>query len=216
MVRTRGFVDLGIGSEDYRLREGTGSEDVLLLPVDTNTDVRRLVGKPVEVTGVVRLLRPKEYSRRVGDTDAIKDPGLPVLPPPDSQLPRVSLSFFSIADTTPLERPRADGEGRFVMSDATRGRSLHVVGQFRGANLFGDLPDLAGRDADAFVVKDGDDAVWVIGKPAAGKGFRLDPRLRGDTRFWLEVEGRLEACGQLTCLRARRIAMAARPAPSED
>jgi hypothetical protein len=123
---------------------------------------------------------------------------------------------MSIVDTTPLERPRADGEGRFVISDATRGRSLHVVGQFRGANLFGDLPDLPGRDDDAFVLKDGDDAVWVIGKPASGKGFHLDPRLRGDTRFWLEVEGRLEACGQLTCLRARRIAMAARPAQSED
>jgi len=215
MVRTQGFVDLGLGSEDYRLREGSGSEDVLLLPVETNTEVRRLVGKPVEVTGVVRLLRPKQYHKGV-DMDTIEDPGLPVLPPPDPRLPRVSISFTSIFDATPLEHPRADGEGRFVLSEATSRRSLRVVGQFRGANLFNDLPDLPGRDANAFVLKDGNDSVWVIGKAPAGKGFSLDTHLKGDTRFWLEVEGRLEACGEQTCLRARHIAMAARPASGED
>jgi hypothetical protein len=214
-VRTQGVLDLGLSEDDYRLREGHGAEDVLLLPVVADSDVRILLGQPVEVVGVVRQLRPKQYVRGV-DLDKLEDPELPVMPAPDSRLPRISISFTSIFDATPLSHPADDSGGPFALSEATRERTLRVVGQFRGANLFADLPDLAGRDADAFVLKQGENAVWVIGKPAAGKGFHLDPLLRGDTRFWLEVEGRLEACGQQTCLRARRIAMAARPAPSED
>ena len=65
------------------------------------------------------------------------------------------------------------------------------------------------------MLKDGDTAIWVVGKAAAGKGFRLDSRLRADSRFWLEVEGRLEACAGQTCLRARRLQLTARPASSE-
>jgi hypothetical protein len=65
------------------------------------------------------------------------------------------------------------------------------------------------------VLKDGDTAVWVVGKAAAGKGFRLDPLLQADSRFWLEVEGRLEPCTGQTCLRARRTHLTTRPAPAE-
>jgi len=212
MVRTQGFAQPGVGDEDFRLREGRSGEDLLLLPAVVGSNVPSLLGRPVEVTGVVRLLRPVGGAK----LDGIEDPELPPLPAPDSRLPRASLSFVSITDATPFERVGEEEHGRFTLNAASRGRSLRVVGQFRGANLFNDLPDLPGRDANAFVLKDGNDSVWVIGKAPAGKGFSLDTHLKGDTRFWLEVEGRLEACGEQTCLRARHIAMAARPASGED
>jgi hypothetical protein len=215
MVRTQGFFELGSAAEQYILHEGR--DTALLLPVTAGSEVEVLLGRRIEVTGVVRTIRPKQYLMGV-DLDKIEDPDLPVMPAPDSRLPKVTISFLTIFDATPLVHGKGDTAGSALQGllddPQARGRKVEVVGQFRGANLFGDLPELAVRDRDAFVLKDGDAAVWVIGKAASGKGFALDPRLEGDTRFWLEVEGRLEPCGEQTCLRARRIQMAARPAPA--
>jgi hypothetical protein len=217
MVRTQGSFEESLDRGDYRLREG--GEELLLLPVVAGSEVELLLGRRVEVVGVVRRIRPKEYRPDGRDMDTIEDPYLPVLPAPDIRQPGVSLSFLSIFDATPFTRRAGEGGGgalRTLLGDpGARGRSVRVVGQFRGANLFGDLPDLPVRGADAFVLKDGDAAVWVIGKAAEGKGFRLDPRLKGDSRFWLEVEGRLELCAGQSCLRARRVGLTAAPAVRE-
>jgi hypothetical protein len=214
MVRTRGVFDAELDRTDYRLREE--HDQVLLLSVAEGNEFEMLRGRSVDVVGVVRKIRPKQYVHGK-DLDIIEDPDLPVLPAPDAGLPAITLSFLSIFDATPLaHRPGTSGDlADLVHATGTAGRSVKVVGQFRGANLFGDLPDLPGRDAEAFVLKDGDTAVWVVGKAAAGKGFRLDPRLRGDSRFWLEVEGRLEPCAGQTCLRARHVLLAARPASEQ-
>jgi hypothetical protein len=216
MVRTQGLFEPGFDQGQYILRDE--HETLLLLPVVAGSEVEMLLGRRVEVRGVVRKIRPKEYLMGV-DADKVEDPELPVLPAPGVRLPRVSLSFLSIFDATPSARSTGDAgvgvlDGLLADPEARRG-SVRVVGQFRGANLFGDLKDLPGRDAGDFVLKDGDTAIWVIGKAAAGKGFRLDPRLEGDTRFWLEVEGRLEPCAGQTCLKAHRVQLAARPAPRE-
>ncbi len=210
MVRTRGLFEIGSDRGDYRLREER--DQLLLLPVVAGGEVDVLLGRSVDVVGVVRKIRPKQYVNMT-DLDKIEDPDLPVLPAPDPGLPSVTLSFLSMFDATPLARRPGGGTGLadLVRDPDSGGRSVKVVGQFRGANLFGDLPDLPGRDADAFVLKDGDTAIWVVGKAAAGKGFRLDPRLQSDSRFWLEVEGRLEPCAAKTCLRARRIQLTTRP-----
>ena len=211
MVKTRGFFEPGDDRGEYLLREER--DRLLLLPFAEGADIEILMHRSVDVVGVVRRIRPKQYINQE-DLDKIEDPDLPVLPPPDPALPRVTLTIVSIFDATPLAR-RSDGSGGLagLGQDAGAGaRPVKVVGQFRGANLFGDVPDLPGRDADAFVLKDGDTAIWVVGKAAAGKGFRLDPRLQADSRFWLEVEGRLEPCAAQTCLRARRVQLTARPA----
>jgi hypothetical protein len=217
MVRTQGSFEEGLDRGDYRLREA--GQELLLLPVVAGSEVELLLGRRVEVVGVVRRIRPKEYRPDGRDMDTIEDPYLPVLPAPDIRLPRLSLSFLSIFDATPFTRRAGEGGGgalRALLGDPSmRGRSVRVVGQFRGANLFGDLPDLPGRDSDAFVLKEGDAAVWVIGKAPKGKGFHLDPRLRGDSRFWLEVEGRLEPCAGQSCLRGRRVGLTVAPAVRE-
>ena len=214
MVRTRGLFEAGFERSDYRLREQ--HDQLLLLSVAEGNEFDMLLGRNVDVVGVVRKIRPKQYVNGT-DLDKIEDPDLPVLPPPGSGLPAVTLSFLSIFDATPLAHRPGGGDSLadLVHGPGSPGRSVKVVGQFRGANLFGDVPDLPGRDTDAFVLKDGDTAIWVVGKAAAGKGFRLDPRLRSDSRFWLEVEGRLEPCTGQTCLRARHIQLTTRPASDE-
>lgn len=214
MVRTQGYFEPGSDPGQYLLSDE--HETLLLLPVVARSEVGILLGLRVEVRGVVRQIRPKQYVHGV-DLDTLEDPELPVMPAPDTRLPRVTLSFLSIFDATPSAGRGDDARGGVLQSllddpGASRG-PVRVVGQFRGANLFGDLPELPGRDASDFVLKEGEAAIWVIGKAAAGKGFRLDPRLKGDTRFWLEVEGRLEPCAGQTCLKARRVQLAKRPVP---
>jgi hypothetical protein len=216
MVRTQGLFEPGLDLTQYVLSEG--HDRVLLLPVVAGSEVQMLLGRRVEVRGVVRKIRPKQYVMGE-DLDKIEDPELPVMPAPGLLVPRVTLSYFSISDATPLEHAQGGGgvlQG-LLQDPHAEGRKARVVGQFRGANLFGDLPDLPGREPDDFVLKEGDAAIWVIGKAAKGKGFHLDPRLRADTRFWLEVEGRLEPCaGNQVCLKARHVQMAKRPAPPAE
>jgi len=92
--------------------------------------------------------------------------------------------------------------------------TITVIGQFRGSNLFGDL-DAATAPKDAWVLKEGEHAVWVVGKPPKGRGFSLDPGSKSDTRKWLEVTGKLERIGDVLMIRARQVALIARPAPAE-
>ncbi len=84
-------------------------------------------------------------------------------------------------------------------------RDVTVRGQFRGRNLFGDLPAGSGATPADWVISDGPFYVWVTGKPPKGSGFSLDPGSRADCAFWLVVEGRPEKQGEVVVLRARRI-----------
>jgi hypothetical protein len=212
-VRTQGFFEPGYDSGQYFLSDE--HEKLLLLSVVAGEEIRSLLGRRVEVRGVVRKIRPKEYVHGV-DVDLLEDPELPPMPGPSAQLPPVTLSFFSMFDMTEPARRGGDARGGVLQSlldDPTARRNrVRVVGQFRGANLFADLPDLKNRERSAFVLKEGGTAIWVIGKAASGKGFRLDPQLKADTRFWLEVEGRLEPCAAQTCLKAGSVQLAKRPA----
>jgi hypothetical protein len=54
--------------------------------------------------------------------------------------------------------------------------------------------------------------VWVTGKKPRGKGWRLDPRLESDSRWWLEVEGSVEVAGGVVYIRAKRVSLT-KPAP---
>jgi hypothetical protein len=107
-------------------------------------------------------------------------------------------------------RPRGPGGGLtlegLVNQEAPFGtKDVTVRGQFRGRNLFGDLPaDSAATPAD-WVIGDGPFYVWVTGKPPKGRGFSLDPASRADCAFWLAIEGRPEKHGEVVVLRARSI-----------
>jgi hypothetical protein len=91
-----------------------------------------------------------------------------------------------------------------------------VVGLFAGRNLFGDLPEGSARTPGDWVLKLGPSAVWVTGKKPEGKGWRLDPAYKGDTVRWLQVTGRVETQGDITYLRATKVALTAPPKEPEE
>jgi hypothetical protein len=106
-------------------------------------------------------------------------------------------------------RPRGPG-GSAVQELVDRkspfeNKDVTVRGQFRGANLFGDLPAGSGATPADWVISDGPYSVWVTGKPPRGKGFSLNPASRADCVFWLEVAGRPARLGEVVVVKAGRI-----------
>jgi hypothetical protein len=81
------------------------------------------------------------------------------------------------------------------------GQKVAIVGQFRGRNLFGDLPDApAGADRDAFVLRSADAALWVAGLRPRTKSASLDPGRRVDTGRWLKATGTVRAARGIAVL----------------
>jgi hypothetical protein len=179
-VRTRGELDMMPAStrQQYSLRSTFG-ERLLLLPApQTENDFERLariwVGREVEVTGAVNV-----------STDPTSTGGRIVymlvwgiLGPPDEKAARRN------EPTVPLEELVTKG-ARYD------GKMVTVLGQFRGENLFGDLPSASRRRSADWVLKEEMYAVWVTGKKTKGPGWSLDPSLRRDTGKWLQVTGRV-------------------------
>jgi hypothetical protein len=214
-VRVRGTVDVLEVHRYYTLREG--GFQVLLIASEF-TDIERLLGFRVEVTGVVRQLRQKQYVHGE-DLDKIEDPSLPVLPAPDISLPRVSLTVLGMSDISPLQKRGAPAElAKNIAVDPARfaGKKVTVVGQFRGRNLFGDLPTVSQRNTSDWVLKDGESAIWVTGKSPRGKGWSLDPAYKSDSSKWLEVVGKAEVVDGIVYLHASGVALATPPKTEAD
>jgi len=96
--------------------------------------------------------------------------------------------------------------------DHYQDRSVTVTGRFRGANLYGDLPQPVNKSRWDFVVQSADAAVWVTGMRPRGKGFNLDPMARADTGQWLQVTGTLRHDGAFTWIEAASLAPGSAPA----
>lgn len=69
------------------------------------------------------------------------------------------------------------------------GQKVTIVGQFRGRNLFGDLPSAPGKSRYDFVLRSADAAVWVTDLRPRGRDFELSVDARVDTGRWLQVSG---------------------------
>ena len=97
------------------------------------------------------------------------------------------LSVTAVAEaqlaTSPSVRALALQPWRF------EGQKVTVVGQFRGRNLFGDLPSAPGKSRYDFVLRSADAAVWVTDLRPRGRGFDLSVDARVDTGRWLQVSG---------------------------
>ncbi len=92
------------------------------------------------------------------------------------------------------------------------GRPVTIVGQFRGRNLFGDLPEAPLGHKWQFVLRSTDAAVWVMGLQPKGKTFNFDPNRRIDSGRWVRVAGTVRTAKGLTWLEGTSIALAQAPA----
>jgi hypothetical protein len=93
------------------------------------------------------------------------------------------------------------------------GQKVTIVGQFRGRNLFGELPEAPVTNRFQFVLRSGDAALWVMGLAPKGKTFNFDPSKRIDTGQWVKVQGTVHSAKGLTWLDGTSIELA--PAPEE-
>jgi hypothetical protein len=201
-VRTHGRLSMD-GLNTHTLQDGFGSR-VLIAPVNEiaggwETEARTLLGQDVEITGVFLRTDMTQGGPQAATGGAIR--------------------FWSFVGG---EAPKADLAKAEAMSLETLvsrpgrydGRLVRVVGQFRGRNLFGDLPTRSQSGRSDWVLKDELFAVWVTGKKPKGDGFELDTSLKRDTGKWLEVTGRVESRRGATAIAAQKVLLTTEPRPA--
>lgn len=224
-VRVKGILGSLLSQYQAQYFELRDLGSVVLIPVpELLHDVPSLMGKRVEVVGFVRQLVPDQGLEQCDipprPSSYCRDPTIP--PTPDlkgekASWPRWSITIWSITDATPMSFRKGEAV-RLGDSLGTLGeerRDVRVAGRFCGVGLCGKAPGPPPH-ASAWLLQDGADVVWVLGKEPRGKGWRLDPTYAGDSRRWLEVEGRLERCGTAVCLRAKRVALSSPPAAEPE
>jgi hypothetical protein len=91
------------------------------------------------------------------------------------------------------------------------GQKVTIVGQFRGRNLFGDLPEAPAQNRFQFVLRSSDAALWVMGVQSKGRDFNFDPTKRIDTGRWVKVQGTVRSAKGLTWLDGTSIELAPEP-----
>jgi hypothetical protein len=95
-------------------------------------------------------------------------------------------------------------------------QKISLVGQFRGRNLFGDLPEAPVQSRYSFVLRSGDAAVWVIGLQPKGRNFNFDPARRLDTGRWVKVAGTVKTAKGLTWIEGTALELAPEPAQTTE
>jgi YD repeat-containing protein len=91
------------------------------------------------------------------------------------------------------------------------GQKLTLVGNFRGRNLFGDLPGAPGKSKYDFVIRGAEGALWVTGLRPRGRGFELDVDRRVDSDRWLEITGTVLHEKGMVLLEGAAVTMAKAP-----
>jgi hypothetical protein len=198
-VRTRGQLEMVPGRTEvrYALR-GTFGGYLQILPVqnvgvDWERDARTFVGREVEVTGGV------ESGQDTNGQNIVYILMWAYLGPPDEKAARPDSKDVTLEDLV-TKPERHDG------------KVVTVRGQFRGGNLFGDLPSASRQRSADWVLKDDVFAVWVSGKKAKGPGWNLDASLRRDTGKWLQVTGRVRVNGPVVTIQALDVVLSKPPA----
>ena len=185
-----------------------GERDIRVLLNDTKT----MTGL-VEVRGTMMDVGKMEAGDpRLANYEGARDAERWPQPGEELLLNVTAVSQAQLA-TTPSVRGLALQYWRF------EGQKVSVVGQFRGRNLFGDLPSSPSKSKYDFVIRSADTAIWVTGLRPRGKGFDLNIDARVDTGRWLEVTGTVSQGRGLVEIAATAIATATEPkaeAPAAD
>jgi hypothetical protein len=134
--------------------------------------------------------------------------------------------YLGPPDEKPKKRPDSPDatlEDLVTKPERYDGKTVTIRGQFRGENLFGDLPSSSRARSSDWVIKDDVFAAWVTGKKPKGSGWSLDASLKRDTGKWLQVMGRVRVSKRVVTLEAidvtltkppeARAAAEARPEP---
>lgn len=103
--------------------------------------------------------------------------------------------------------PPVQPDLRAIALDPARyaGKEVTLSGRFRGRNLFGDQPSSPGKSPHEYVLQVADASIWVSGLRSRGRGFRLDPDSRRDTREWVRVSGTVRHEPPLVWIEGTRI-----------
>jgi Bacterial Ig-like domain len=116
--------------------------------------------------------------------------------------------------TATLETPPVSGASvRAIAIEPWKydGQTVTITGNFRGRNLFGDLPGAPGKSRYDFVLRGTEGALWVTDFRPRGQGFELDVDRRVDTDRWVEVTGTVVREKGLVSLKATRMTLAKPP-----
>lgn len=207
-VKTKGRLEpaftAGVG-RSFLLRDLSGGVAVDAVPVPeigslTESDLGRLLGGEVELVGLFR-----SYGARGTSTTTVG-----------------ALTFWELTGGEDERARKARPAETYTLEalvsqpDRRDGLRVHVVGQFRGANLFGDLPSRSRLRSDDWVLKNDVYAVWVTGRKPKGQGFNLDVDLKRDTGKWLDVTGRVNSRGGVVYIEAESVALTTAPSPTAE
>ena len=201
-VRTRGQLDMYPMSTQltYCLR-GTFGGRLLITPVteasyDWERNARQWVGKEVEITGAIGM----------GTSNGQQVVYMLLwgyLGPPDDKAKKMTSAQVTLEDL--VTKPgKLDG------------KMVTVKGQFRGSNLFGDLPSASRRRSADWVIKEDLFAAWVTGHKSKGAGFELDKDMKRDSGKWLEITGRVSTEKGVVTIEATDVTLTKPPSATAD
>ena len=119
--------------------------------------------------------------------------------------------LVALTVTDAMAVPPAEGAAtvRQIAMDPSSyvGQRVTLTGQFRGRNLYGDVPQGPGLSQWDFVLRAADAAIWVTGIRPRGRGFNLDTGARVDTGTWLEVGGVVREGKGLVWIEGQQVAL---------
>ena len=194
-VRTRGTFELILTGrqQNYGYR-GTFGNYLYVLPRQEiagtfEEQARRWSGREVEVSGSVERGQNPDTGQSMVYLYIWGYMG-----PPDEKAKRPVSSETTLEDL--VTKP-----------EKFDGKTVSVRGQFRGENLFGDLPSASRERSSDWVLKDDVFSVWVTGKKPKGQGWSLDASLKRDTGKWLQVVGRVRARNRAVTLEAFEVTL---------
>ncbi|MFB3852242.1 MAG: Ig-like domain-containing protein [Vicinamibacterales bacterium] len=118
---------------------------------------------------------------------------------------------LAVAGSLPAVRPAESAATlRAVALEPQRyeGRKLTLRGQYRGRNLFGEVPRAPGVGRFDFLIRSAGAGVWVTGIRPRGRGFQFDLDSKLDTERWLEVVGVVRHARGLVWVEAESVRLA--------
>lgn len=204
------------------LLRGEFKEDAARIMLDAEDGNIRVVLD----NGVRTTSGPVEVRGQLIDVGRL-DPGDPRAPDAEtrdaSRWPRPGEELFVRVTAVSAAQPAATVSIRGLALEPWKyaGQKVTVTGNFRGRNLFGDLPGAPGKSRYDFVIRGTEGAAWVAGMQPKGRGFDLDIDRRVDTDKWLEVTGvvtyerglvRIDASGLATASAPQLVLEADEPA----